>query len=319
MWKHITSACFVVFWMLLLTSCSKHSKVFQGYIEGQFTYITSYVSGNLMVLRVNRGDHVQKNQILFQLDPYPEEADLERAKFELESAKENLQNLLKGQRSTVVEGVLAQLAQANAQLSFALKELNRRKQLYQEHYVSKADLDQATNNYNQAMQRVNEIKANLNESKLGARNDLILAQQATVNSADANVRRLQWLVSQKTVQAPANAIVFDRYYLQGEYVGVGQPVLSILTPENIKLIFYIPEEFLSRIKLGDQVLLKCDGCQAHSAATITFISPETEYTPPIIYSQETRYHLVYRVEASMTAQQAVQFHPGQPVDVKIEF
>ena len=39
------------------------------------------------------------------------------------------------------------------------------------------------------------------------------------------------------------------------------------------------------------------GCPASLAATITFVSPQAEYTPPVIYSREQRARLVYLVEA----------------------
>ena len=50
-------------------------------------------------------------------------------------------------------------------------------------------------------------------------------------------------------------------------------------------------------------------------AVIEYISPEAEYTPPIIYSQDTRYKLVYKVRATLPANIASSFHPGQPLDI----
>ena len=46
------------------------------------------------------------------------------------------------------------------------------------------------------------------------------------------------------------------------------------------------------------------------------ISPQAEYTPPVIYSQESRQKLVFMIESRFDATTAAKLHPGQPVDVK---
>ena len=53
------------------------------------------------------------------------------------------------------------------------------------------------------------------------------------------------------------------------------------------------------------------------AATITFVSPNTEFTPPVIYSKESRAKLVFMIEARPAAADAVKLKPGQPVDVAL--
>lgn len=63
--------------------------------------------------------------------------------------------------------------------------------------------------------------------------------------------------------------------------------------------------------------LRCDGCAAPIAATISFIASQAEYTPPVIYSKENRAKLVYLVEARPRPEDAVRLHPGQPLDVQL--
>jgi HlyD family secretion protein len=60
----------------------------------------------------------------------------------------------------------------------------------------------------------------------------------------------------------------------------------------------------------------CDSCASGLTATVSFIAPQPEYTPPVIYSESTREKLVYLIEAHPTPDQAVQLKPGQPVDVR---
>jgi len=92
-------------------------------------------------------------------------------------------------------------------------------------------------------------------------------------------------------------------------------VVSLLPPANIKLRFFVPEAMVSGLRTGQPVSVSCDGCGAPIAARISFVSPQAEYTPPVIYSREARAKLVFLVEARPGAADATRLHPGQPVDV----
>jgi HlyD family secretion protein len=99
-------------------------------------------------------------------------------------------------------------------------------------------------------------------------------------------------------------------------MAAGTPVVSLLPPENIFVRFFVPETELSRIHRGDSVALVCDGCRADLLATISFISPQAEYTPPLIYSESSKAKLVFLVEARPRPDQAAGLNPGQPIEVR---
>ena len=54
------------------------------------------------------------------------------------------------------------------------------------------------------------------------------------------------------------------------------------------------------------------------AAKVTYLAPQAEFTPPVIYSRENRARLVFLVEARPAPADAAKLHPGQPVDVTLE-
>jgi HlyD family secretion protein len=60
-----------------------------------------------------------------------------------------------------------------------------------------------------------------------------------------------------------------------------------------------------------------DGVPEPFVGKVSFISPQAEYTPPVIYSQENRSKLVFMIEAVFDPDVAAKLHPGQPVDVRI--
>ena len=185
----------------------------------------------------------------------------------------------------------AKKAQAEANLKLADITFKRREELFHKRVIQEENLDTARNNLVQA--------------------------RAQLAEAIANVEQSQWSSTQKIIKAMANAMVVDTFYLPGELVPAGHPVLSLLQPSQIKIIFFVPEQQLSQIKLNQTVEINCDHCEANLLAKINFISPQSEYTPPVIYSNDSRAKLVYRVEAMPTLTEAIKLHPGQPVSVTL--
>jgi HlyD family secretion protein len=135
------------------------------------------------------------------------------------------------------------------------------------------------------------------------------AQEATLAKAD-------WDLSQKRQAAPQAGEVFDTLYREGEWVAAGRPVVVLLPPRNIKVRAFVPETRIGAIQPGDRVLVTVDGVAAPFIGKVSFISPQAEYTPPVIYSRESRSKLVFMIEAIFDNQTAAKLHPGQPVDVR---
>ena len=79
----------------------------------------------------------------------------------------------------------------------------------------------------------------------------------------------------------------------------------------------MPQAVAGALKPGRSVALQCDGCGADVPATVTYIASEPEYTPPVIYSNETRAKLVFMVEARPAPDGAQRLRPGQPVAVTL--
>jgi HlyD family secretion protein len=61
-----------------------------------------------------------------------------------------------------------------------------------------------------------------------------------------------------------------------------------------------------------------DGVRDPFVGKVSYISPRAEYTPPVIYSRESRAKLVFMVEAVFDPVDAAKLHPGQPVDAQFD-
>jgi HlyD family secretion protein len=141
------------------------------------------------------------------------------------------------------------------------------------------------------------------------------------STRDQDKRRLaqtDWSFVQKRQSAPQSGLVYDTLYRQGEWVAAGKPVVALLPPQNIKVRAFIPETRVGSIHYGDEIRVAADGVREAFIGKVSYISPRAEYTPPVIYSRETRDKLVFMVEAVFDSATAAQLHPGQPVDVEFE-
>lgn len=289
----------------------------QGYVEGEFVLVSPLIGGTLETLSVARGDHVSKGQHLFGLDDSDEIAAHDRAAALVKEAENRRDNLAKGKRRPELDMIRAQKAQAEAEANLARLHLQRQERLKSSPAFTQERLDQAVAEYKRDLARVAELEAELETALMTmGRDDELRAAESEVAASRAALAQALWRLEQKTVFAPASGLVTDTYFDPGEGVLAGQPVVSILPRDKIKVRFFVPEESLARVAVGAPVTISCDGCGEDIAATIRFVSPEAEYTPPVLYNRENRNRLVFMVEA--TPEVATwSLRPGQPVDVEL--
>ena len=304
--------------LLALAACSPQgNEPLQGYAEGEFIRIAAPYAGTLIKLQVQRGAQVQNNAPLFVLEQENEKAVRLEALERLHSAEAQLENLRKGKRPSELDGVRAQLTQARALLKQSEQDYRRDEKLAASGFISPQRADAAHTALKRDQARVVELQAQLSTAQMGARRDEITAAEASAKAARAALQQAEWKLAQKTVTATAAGLVYDTLFVQGEWVPAGSPVVSLLPPQNIKLRFFVPEQRLAKLHLGQAVQVGCDGCGAPIKASISYISPQAEYTPPVIYSKENRNKLVFLIEARPSPADAIKLHPGQPVDVNL--
>lgn len=301
----------------LLAGCgSAPDGYFPGYVEGEYVRVASPLAGTLETLGVARGEVVAQGAPLFALESDQERAARAEAGARVKQAEASLADLSKGRRPPEVAAVRAQLAQAQASARQSEADLERTRKLIADHFVSPQQLDAALAARDRDRAQVAELALQVRIADLPARSDAIAAAAAEVKAANDALAQAEWRVDRKTQAAPAAGLVFDTYYRPGEWVPAGAPVVSLLPPANAKLVFYVPETRIASIRIGDPVTVRCDGCAQPVAARVRFVSPQAEFTPPVIYSRETRAKLVFRVEAWPDTPQP-SLHPGLPVEVTL--
>jgi HlyD family secretion protein len=303
-----------------LAGCEREpDNAYQGYAEGEYVLVASPFPGSLQQLRVSRGDQVTTGADLFALEQGNEQAARREAEERLLSSQARLDNLRAAQRPAQLDALQAQLRDAEVARALAAAQLERDRALFEQKFISQARLDEALTLLRRDDARIAQLKAEIRLARGSiGRSGEVAAAQADVEAARAVLEQAGWRLGQKSIAAPAAGLVHDTFYVVGEWVPAGRPVVSILPPANIKVRFYVPETVVGALRIGQSVTIDCDGCAARIAATVRYISTEPEYTPPVIYSRESRASLVFLVEARPSIDDAMSLKPGQPVDVRIE-
>ncbi len=299
--------------LLLLAGCSqKTANTYSGYVESQTVSIAAPQSGWLTAVKVDRGDAITPDELLFTLEATQASAALAGAQNRAEAAQANAEDLSKGAREADIAPLQAQRIQAQSQLDLARANEARYAQLAPKGYVSAAQMDSLRATTKSAAAAVANIDKLINEKQLAARTDQLKAAEAQARASDADVAQAKWTVDDREVKARLDGRVDERLREPGEFVAAGSAVLT-LRPKGREFVrFYVPQADLPRIKVGNVVHIGCDGCAAQTAR-VRFISPDAEFTPPVIYSIRERQKLMFLVEATPEHPDAL--HAGQPVDV----
>ena len=300
----------------LMPGCSDTpANLFQGYVEGEYVLVSSPIGGALDTLSVTRGQQVTKGTPLFSLEHEFELAAVNEALHGLQRARNNQANLEKGQRPSEIASIQALLRKAKASAELTRLEYERRVKLIAEQTISQEELDRAKSDYDQQRQEVRQMTADLTTARLGARSDEIRAAEAEVLQAQSKLDQTRWSLDQKSQAAPADGMIFDTLYREGEWVAAGKPVVSLLPPTNVEVRFFVPETVVGQLNKGDEARISIDGVDTPVVTKIYYISPSAEYTPPVIYSSQSRAKLVFMVKARPAPADGTRLHPGQPVDV----
>ena len=290
----------------LIYGRTPRERLLSGYIEGRNLYLAAPVAGTVASISAVEGTRVTAGQTLFTIDPATLSAQGEQAQASVTAAR------------TQIAAAEATALQADAEAAAAGAEAERARRDLARLLSVKADDAAAVANkdIDAARAAVREANARLAAARRTAdsRRAQIAAARAQVNEAQGGQREVQIRVNQLSPAAPSDSRVEDVFFQPGEWVSANQPVVNLLPDNKVKVRFFVPEKEVARYRPGRDVRFSCDACGGGLSATIRYVSARPEFTPPIIYSRDSRDRLVFMVEAYPKRPSNLQ--PGLPVDVE---
>jgi HlyD family secretion protein len=302
--------------LLTLAACTAKSgeQPLQGYVEGDYVYVSAEANGRLIERPAEAGRTVGQGAILARLDDSDQVAAIAVAEARLAQARAQLANLRSGKRPEEISVIAAALAEAKSAIVQTEDDYRRKLTLREKGFVAQAAVDDARAKRDAAQAQVDSNERQLDVARLPARAEEIDAAERNVAALEATLTQAKIALDRRSLTAPDASVVEETYFEPGELVAAGQAVVSLLPDANKKIRFFLPEPLLATVKVGDRVRVGCDNCGAGLEAAITFIASQSQFTPPVIYSKDNREKLVFRTDA-MPLGEAANLKVGQPLDI----
>lgn len=289
-----------------------------GNIEVIETQVSFRIAGRVLTRLVDEGDEVKAGQPIATLDDQDliQQEALRQA--DLAVAKAALLALENGSRTEEIERAKAALEAVNADVERLRADDARQKSLYDKEIISANTYDATHSQLISAQAHAREAQQTYALLKKGPRAEEIEQARARLDQVTRALEIAQTQRTYASVASPLTGVVLSKNIEPGEVVAAGTPVVTIGDIHNIYLRAYVDETDLGRVKLGQKVRVTTDSHSGKSfEGKVTFISPESEFTPKTVQTEKERVKLVYRIKIDIPNPD-LELKPGMPADAEIE-
>jgi len=247
-----------------------------GRIETTQVDISTKLPGRVESVLVNEGDMVKKGDVLARLDSNELNAKLSQAKAQVEQTKQQKNY------------ALALVRESQSTLNYSKKNLARAKALYIDDNIPLANLQESQT-------AVERAKAALEAAKVQ-----VISADASIKAAQAQVKTIQVNIDDSTLYSPINGRVLYRLVEEGEVVGSGGKILSVLELTDTFMTIFLPTSQAGLVDIGSKARIVLDALPNLAIpATVSFISPQAQFTPKEIETQSEREKLMFRVKVKI--------------------
>lgn len=257
-----------------------------GRLEAKEIDIATKYPGRIREIMVDEGQTVDAGQIVAKMDTDPLEAQLRAAEAKIREAKDN--------RRTA----LAEVAVKQSELAYADKQYKRSAELVVRGAVSEQerDIDLA---------HLQVARAAL----LGAKAQAVRTHSA-IDAAIAEAERLKAEIKDSVLTAPVRGRIEHRLAEPGEVLPSGGKVLTMIDLSDVYMYVFLPEMVAGKVALGSQARIVFDAIPDYPArATVTFVSPQAQFTPKTVETAEERHNLTFRVKLQLDPKRLREFEP----------
>jgi HlyD family secretion protein len=278
----------------MMTACTgdPDKLEFAGILDGISVRVPALTPGKILIIPVSTGKSVLKGQLLAAIDT----TDLIYQRERLSASWEEL--TIQGQVAT------ANVARAKKDLEYLQSKHDRISALFQTQSVTRQQLDDISNN----LQNANTAAANTKQT--------LATIAAKKRQIDAQINSINKRIDDAAIESPISGMISDIYYEEGEAVPQFGAIMEIIDTRTMEVKIYISEQLLSQVKPGQDVTVNIDGLDNTLSGSIIWISPSAEFTPKTILTPNTRTSLVYAVKISITNEDGV-LKDGMPVVINL--
>jgi len=264
-----------------------------GRVEATEYDIATKRAGRVDEVHVREGDLVQQGQVLAQMDVAELTAQRRQAEAELAKARD-------AQRTAI-----AVLAQRESERKLARIERARAERLVERGAASVQRLDQ------------DRTRSETAESAWQAAQEQLHGAESAIAAAEASLQRIQTLLDESTLVSPVRGRVIYRLAEPGEVLAAGGKVVTVLDLADVYMTIFLPTEQAGRVGYGAEARMVLDAFpELVLPASISFASPEAQFTPKEVETRTEREKLMFRfkvkIEQSLLEQHLEQVKTGIP-------
>jgi HlyD family secretion protein len=315
------STAIIMTLMLLVSGCGSNKDAnfitASGTIESVDVTVSSKLSGQIKKITIKEGDRVKAGDLLLELDHDLLDIQLRQAEARVQQADAQLKLLISGARKEDIQVAELTLKQAKINLDQAKEDKDRYTSLYETRTITKKQYDDAVSRYDISLAQYNSAKENLDKIKTISRPEDIQSARANLRSLEAGADMLKKNIEDSKVYAPTDGFVSKKFVEEGEIVSPQSSLLKISNLESVDLVIYLTEIELGKVKLGQNADIKIDAFKDKTyKGNIIYISPEAEFTPKNIQTQDERTKLVFAVKIRIPNPQ-FELKDGMPADASL--
>jgi HlyD family secretion protein len=255
-----------------------------GRLEANEVFIATKYPGRVFQVLVDEGDNVQAGQVVARMDTQALQAQLRQAEAQIREAESN---------RTVA---MAQIRVKEAEQTFAAQQYARSRDLVRRGAISgqEAEIDTARHLSAQA-------------ELAGARAQATEAQSA-IEAATAEAERLRTEIQDAVLVAPIRGRIETRLAEPGEVLDAGGRVLSVIDLADVYMYVFLPEQVTGKVPIGSEARIVLDAAPQYPImARVAYVSPQAQFTPRTVETQEERHNLTFRVRLQIDRERLRQY------------
>jgi HlyD family secretion protein len=255
-----------------------------GRVESVQVDVTTKEPGRVETILVHEGDIVSPSQIVAKMDTVTLEAELARA--EATVAEQEAKSF----------EVDAAIAKADSQLKLDELEFARTRALLTRKAVSREEFDIKETVVKTSGATLNGEKARLNTAR------------KSIDAAKAEVTKIKSRINDMTLRSTVKGRVLYRLAEEGEVLGTGGKVLTLVNLGDVYMEIYLPAQDAVKVKIGADARIVFDIAPDLAArARVSFVAPEAQFTPKQVETRAERDKLMFRVKLTVPPERVLQY------------
>ncbi len=257
-----------------------------GRIEAEEADVAPQYPGRVAEILAQEGDLVEKGQALARMDTEELEAALREAKAQAREAGEHR------------HAATALIEQRESECALAESEYRRSATLFKEKVEPESRVDVKQSQLRSAHAACDVAKAQRLDAEAG------------IEAANARVERIQTQIDDAVLESPVRGRVLYRLARLGEVLPAGGKVFTLVDLADVYMEIFVPSQQATRVPIGADARVVLDALPEYVIpATVSFVSPDAQFTPRQVETPNERDKLMFRVKVRIPTQ-FVETHVG---------